>query len=206
MDQDHPNKKISKKVVKTKNIQKITQSPSNSEINSKGTILNQIPIEQSNIPIPYNPNLSQIPVQPILNAQPNSQQVFVYNMQGSTIQPNPVFVNNQIVPEREIPRNFGVEAFERICPYCQQMITTKVKERFNCFTCIFSIFVLFGMCCLLCMTGCQTDSCKCGKNCCSCKCNCKCWIDVTHYCPNCGQIIGISDSCIRLCPCCARCC
>ena len=166
---------------------------------SKVVLNNQLPNATGNNIIPFIPNQPQYIMQPGINFQQPIQQVYINNIQGQIIQPDQNIINNQIMPPPlpQIPSKFGKYQMEFVCPYCQQLIKTKIEENFNCCTCIFCCMVSVLLVFALCAGG--EGSCSGDCSCSSCE--CKCCIDVKHFCPNCGQKLGENDSCKRLCPC-----
>ena len=119
---------------------------------------------------------------------------------------------------------FGIKPEVIICPHCHQKVLTIIDDKCNCCSfisymimiIIFPIMYFYLLCINIeecrCEFGCEpsNDGCCCFPTCCKCPSRhnldrCLCCYDVSHYCPNCGNLIGIRDSCLDVCPPCCCC-
>ena len=112
---------------------------------------------------------------PYWNQQLYGQPAIVQPMQGRAI------VINQAIPLVIVPRqvNWGTSPISTACPFCRNSVTTNVEQNFNCGTCF--LCWVTGICLFACIQLCR------GKDICCC--------DAIHRCPNCGNILGIYNSC-----------
>ena len=88
-------------------------------------------------------------------------------------QPQPQVVN--IVANQA----FGTQPVSITCQFCNKPVTTTVNKTCNCCTCC--LCWVTGLFVWICIQCCRKKE----INCC----------DATHYCPNCGQMLGHYESC-----------
>ena len=106
-------------------------------------------------------------------------------------QNNAIIINQQL--PTETPISFSTDPVNMKCPYCLQNITSEVKKKCNCLTCLFFLFA-FIFCAiplLICSGICNSAT---GLNI-NPSCDCECCCDAEHVCPNCGKNIGSHNSC-----------
>ena len=168
-----------------------------------------------NIQFPQQPGIQQYPQQqfiinqPIIYQQQYGQPVII--QQNGIIDPNQpnIIVNNQVLP-MVTPIKWTINPRLVICPFCQKNIKTRVEKEFSPLTCCIwaSCIILLPLLLLAAASGggCAGDCCSKKKEeekkdeteviekndeCCIC-----CY-DGTHYCPECGKVLGIYKSCSK---------
>ena len=168
---------------------------------------------------------NNLPLQDSSSFNQNQNQKMMYS--------HPVVVVNQGqgVPQTCLnnqTNNFkikvSIKPIKIICPYCHQSVSTIIEDKCNCcsFFCymimmiIFPVFLIYIMCVNIedcyCKFGCAYSDKGCFPTCCVCpnRSNldgCLCCCDVSHYCPSCGNFIGLRNSVSDICPpCCCSCC
>ena len=158
-----------------------------------------------------------------LNQNQNQGMIYAYPViivnQGEGIPQT--FINNQT---NDSKIKVGIKPEGIICPHCHQKVLTIIDDKCNCCSfisymimiIIFPIMYFYLLCINIeecrCEFGCEpsNDGCCCFPTCCKCPSRhnldrCLCCYDVSHYCPNCGNLIGIRDSCLDVCPPCCCC-
>ena len=179
-------------------------------INQPNNVPQQPLVYYQNIQVPQQPGVQQYPQQPyiinqpIIYQQPYNQQMIIYpNQLNNLIIPNQqnLIVNNQVSPIAK-PIKWTMNPRLIICPFCQKNIKTRVEEEFNFLTCIILTILL--------PLALFAGACYCKGDCCSKKKEeekdetevieerdtcCICCYDGTHYCPECGKILGEHKTC-----------
>ena len=171
----------------------------------------------------HHPNSYNLPLQDSardyqMQPQKMVQPVIMANLEGGEA---PQYISNNAQPiDSKI--KVGAKPYKYRCPYCHKIALTNVEEECNCLSfliymimfIIFPIFLIYVTCIdieeCICQWGCgMTDNGICFPTCCRCpdrgtfdKCSCCC--NVTHYCSNCGKLIGTRDAYSHICPSCCH--
>ena len=173
-----------------------------------------------NIQNPQQQGFQQFPVQqyiinqPIFYQQPYAQPVIINSNQQNII-------NNQVLPTIT-PIKWTIHPRLIVCPFCMKNIKTKVEEKFNYVTLCF--WIIFLILLPLALFAALAGGATCGQCTCDCCCSKKkeekeeekeeekkedieviekrdkcccisCCYDGTHYCPECGKVLGESKTC-----------
>ena len=171
-------------------------------------IFQQQPMELNpNTKFPQQPGTQQNNInQPIIYQQQYVQPIII--QQNGMINQNQtnIIVNNQVMP-MVTPIKWTINPRLVICPFCQKNIKTRVEKEFSTLTCCKWLLFVFALPLLLlglaaggCAGDCgskkekeknkdETEVIEKNEEC------CLCCYDGTHYCPECGKVLGICESC-----------